>query len=125
MLLGMTRSTREADVNGTTFTLQTLLSKEMREAISLASEFDGNVQSPFEIRVQFLARSVSEIGGIPIEQFLGSDNIEDKLSFIDELDDIFLNRLYEEYLILTKEAKQKYAISSKSEAEEVSDDLKK
>jgi len=125
MLLGITRSTREINVNNTKFTLKTLLSKEMREAIALASQFDGNVQSPFEIRTQFLARSISEIDGITIEEFIGSNLIEDKIFFINELDDIFLNRLYEEYLILTKEAKQKYAISTKSEAEEVSEDLKK
>lgn len=125
MLIGITRTVREVEINGHKFTLQTLLSKEMREAISLASEFDGNVQSPFEIRMQFLARSVSEIDGIAIEQFLGSNEIEDKLSFVNELDDVFLNRLYSEYLILKEEATQKYAISTKSEAEEVSDDLKK
>ena len=125
MLIGITRNIRQITIDGTTFTLQTLLSKEMREAISLSAEFDGNVESPFEIRTQFLARSISQIDNISIEQFIGSNQIEDKLAFIGELDDIFLNRLYEEYLILTKEAKQKYSISTKSEAEEVSEDLKK
>lgn len=125
MLLGMTRGVRECTIGDTTFVLQTLKGKEMREAIMFASAFDGTVQSPFEIRKQLLARSLSHVGGIEIEQFIGSNNFEDKLLFVEEIDDVLSNRLYDEYLILAKESKDKYAIKTEAEIKEVIADLKK
>lgn len=125
MLLGMTRSVRHCQIADTEFVLQTLKSKEMREAIIFASEFDGTVQSPFEIRKQFLARSLVQIGGIDIEQFIGAVDLDSKLLFIEELDDLLLNRLYDEYVALTKEAREKYSVKNEAEVQEVVHDLKK
>ncbi len=125
MLLGMTRTIRHCQIGETEFVLQTLKSKEMREAIMFASEFDGTVQSPFEIRKQFLARSLVQIGGIDIEQFIGAVDLESKLLFIEELDDLLLNRLYDEYVALTKEARDKYSVKNEAEVQEVVNDLKK
>lgn len=125
MLLGMTRSTREFSFMGNSFVLQTLKAKEMREAIMAAAEFAGTVQEPFEIRRQFLARSLVQIASVEIEQFLGSTSLDAKLIFIEELDDALINRLYDEYLLLRKEAINKYAINTIDEAKEVMEDLKK
>jgi hypothetical protein len=125
MLVGMTRSTRDVDIDGNIFTLTTIRSKEMREAIVGISNFDGTVQGPFEMRRQFLARSITYVAGVDIDQFLGSNDLDDKLTFIDELDESLLNRLYSEYLILVKDAKEKYALKSAEEVKEVLSDLKK
>jgi hypothetical protein len=125
MLLGMTRSTRDVDILGNVFVLQTIPSKEMREAIMIASEYDGTVQSPFEIRRQFLARSLVRIAGIDVAQFVGSTDLDVRLAFIDELDESFLNRLYDEYLSLAKESEKKFAVKSAEEVKEIVEDLKK
>lgn len=125
MLLGMTRTTRQCEVEGVTFVLQSLKAKEMREAIILASQFDGNVQSPFEIRKQFLARSIVQVGDIDINQFIGSEDFESKLAFIDELDESLSNRLYDEYVALVKDARGKFSIKNENEVQEVISDLKK
>lgn len=125
MLVGMTRSTREVVIGETTFVLQTLRSKEMREAMMVASEYDGTIQSPFEIRRQLLGRALKQVAGVDIEQFVGSNALEARMSFVDEQDDTLLNRLYEEYLTLVREAKDKYAIKTEEEAKEVINDLKK
>jgi hypothetical protein len=125
MLLGMTRTTHTVDIGGNIFTMQTIPAKYMREALVAISEFDGTVQAPFEARRQFLARSLIQVAGVEFSQFINSDTIEDKLSFLDELDESLLNRLYSEYLFMTEQAKEKYAIKSEIEAKEVFDDLKK
>jgi hypothetical protein len=125
MLIGMIRTTRDADIEGNVYTLQTLKGKEMREAIMAASEFDGTVQSAFEIRRQMLARSLSKVANVPIEQFVGSTSLEARFNFIDELDDFLLNRLMEEYSLLTQEAKTKYSLSTPEQVKEVAEDLKK
>jgi hypothetical protein len=125
MLLGMTRSSRSFTIDGNTFELQTLQSKDMREAMAAASEYDGTIHSPFEIRRQLLARSLSFVAGVEVAQFIGSTSLDARLAFIDELDESLLNRFYDEYLELVKDARKKYAIKSNEEANEVIDDLKK
>jgi len=125
ILLGMTRTTHTADVGGNEFVFQSLKSKEMREAIVAAAEFDNSVQFPFEIRKQLLARSIVSIAGVNFSQFIGSDTLEAKLFFIEELDEALLNRLYDEYLKLAKEAREKFTIKTSEEAKVVIEDLKK
>lgn len=125
MLIGMTRSTRTFEIDTNTYVLQTLKGKEMREAILAASEFDGTVQGPFEIRKQFLARSLVYVAGVSIEQFVGSNTFQARLDFIDEMDDTLLNRLMDEYSMLVKEAKEKYAMRTPEQVAEVSEDIKK
>lgn len=125
ILIGMTRLSRSIDISGNTFVFQTLKAREMREAITAASQFDGTIQSIFEIRKQLLARSIVQIAGVDIEQFIGSDTLDARLLFIEELDDTLSNRLYDEYLLLVKEAKNKYTIKTDEDAKEVMEDLKK
>ncbi len=125
MLLGMTQTSRQVDIEGNTFTLRSLKSKEVREAIFQASQFDGTTHGPYEVRKQFVARSLTQVAGLEIEQFLGSNTLETKLAFIDELDDSLLARLYEEYMILNNSSKEKYSIKNEQELKEVVEDLKK
>jgi hypothetical protein len=125
MLVGITRHTRTATIEDNVYVLQTLRSKEMRDAITAAAEFDGTVQSPFEIRRQLVARSLVQVAGLPVEQFVGSNLLEDRLVLIDDMDDAMLNRLYDEYLIMIKEIRERYAIKTPEDAKGVVEDLKK
>jgi len=123
-LLGMTRSQRIIDVGGVEFIIQTLSGKEAREAIMNASQV-ANLETPFEIRVQLLARSLVSIGGVDFTQFVGSSNIVNKLDFIESFDEHVLGRLHDEYLIMTAEAKKKFGVNNADEAKEVISDIKK
>ena len=125
LLIGMTRITRSVDLDGNIFILQTLKAKEMREAIMEASKFNGTVEGPFELRKQLLARSLVQIAEIDIEQFISSNDFQARLDFIDELDDHFSNKLYDEYLLLSREAISKYSIKNSEDAKEIVQDLKK
>lgn len=125
MLIGMTRHSREFEVGDTKFAIQSLRSIEMRDSIVAAAEFDGTVQFSFEIRRQLLARAITAVADIEIDQFLGSTSLESKLQFIDLLDESLLNRVYAEYLAMIQESKEKFSIKSAAEAKEVVEDLKK
>ena len=125
ILLGMIKTTHTVEIGGNEFVFQALKGKEMRNAIIAAAEYDGTVQSPFEIRKQFLARSLVMVAGVDFGQFIGSESLESKLIFIEELDDALLNRLYDEYLKLAKEAHEKFTIKNSEEATVVVEDLKK
>lgn len=125
MLVGMVRSTRQVELDGNLYILQTLRSKEMRESLMGAAAYDGSVQFPYELRRQLLGRSLIHVAGIDIEQFIGSNSLEAKLDLIDDLPEVLLLRLYAEYSILVKESTEKYAIKSEVDASEVMEDLKK
>jgi hypothetical protein len=125
MLIGMVRLSREIDIEGNVFKLQTLKSKELRDALVATAEFDGTIQQIFETRKQLLARSLVMIAGVDVEQFLNSDEMQDRLDFIEEMDHSLLLRLYSEYISLAKEAQDKYALKTPEEVKEVLEDLKK
>lgn len=125
ILLGMTQTTREVTIENNLFILKSLKSKDMRESLMVAAEYDGTVQGPYELRRQILARSLTHVAGIEFEQFIASNSLEDKLSFLDELDESLLGRLYDEYVLLGKEIKDKYSVKDDKDVEEVFDNLKK
>ena len=126
ILIGMTRTTREVDLlEGNVFILQTLRSKEMREAIMAAAEYDGTVQSPFEIRKQLLARSLVQVAGVEVAQFVGSNTLEARMALVDDLDESLLNRLFDEYQKMVDESRDKFALKTVADAQEVVEDLKK
>jgi len=125
MLIGMIQLTKDVDIEGNLFRLQTLRSKELREALVATAEYDGSIQFIFETRKQLLARSLVVVAGVEIEQFLNSTDLQDRLDFVEEMDHSLLLRLYNEYVLLSQEAEQKYAIKTEQQVKEVLEDLKK
>lgn len=125
LLIGMTRLTRDIDIGGQMYKLQTLTSQELREAIVATAEFDGSVQFIFETRRQLLARSLTVVAGVEIDQFLNSRELEDRLYFIELLDHALLIRLYNEYVTLSKEAQDRFSPKTEEQVKEVVEDLKK
>ena len=125
MLIGMTKITREVILDENVYVLKSLTSKEVRDSITAAAGYDGTVEAPFEVRRQFLARALTHISGVELEDFIGSNSLDSKLMFLDELDHTLLNRLYDEYLLLNNEVVNKYSIKTVEEAKEVMEDLKK
>ena len=127
-LIGLTKTSRTTSImldgNPTDFTLESLNAKEARLAITEAYKFENNFQVTYELRKQFLARSLISIAGVSVEQFLSSNSLQDRLDFLDQLDDGFLNKLYGEYLILKDEVDQKFKVN-KENSEEIVEDIKK
>lgn len=125
MLLGMTRMTRDVEIDGQQYRLQTLTSEELRETLVATSEFDGSVEFIFEMRRQVLARSLTLVAGVEIHQFLNSYDLEDRLYFIELMDHALLIRLYNEYTDLTQDAQKRYSPKTEAQVKEVLEDLKK
>ena len=123
-LIGLTKTTRIASIiiDGviTEFTFISLSGKEARDSIFEASKFDLTTQLQYEIRKQVLARSITSVAGIPIEQFLSSNELSAKLEFIEKLDEALLTRLHDEYLTLIKDAENKF-----KSVKEIVEDIKK
>lgn len=125
MLIGMTRLSKVIDIDGQMYKLQTLTSQELRDAVVGSAEFDGTVQFIFETRKQLLARSMVVVAGVEIDQFLYSSDLDARLYFIEQMDHALLLRLYDEYVILSKEAQNKYSLKTEAQVKETVEDLKK
>ncbi len=125
MLIGMSRMSKTVDINGTTFTLQTLKNEEAREVLISSVPYDGTIEFSFENAKQTLARSLTQIAGTDIDQFLSSSELSIKLDFIGELPQALFTRLYNEYVALDTESREKFGLATEAEVKEVVEDLKK
>jgi hypothetical protein len=125
MLIGVSRTTRNVELDGNIWELQSLKGKEIQDSLMSSAQYDGTVQFSYEMRKQLLSRSISSIGGVDINTFLSSNDFNDKLNLIDELDDSLLMRLYDEYVLMSKDSRDKYAIKNEADAKELVEDLKK
>ncbi len=125
MLIGMTRMTRDVEIAGQMYRVQTLTDQELRDAIVASAEYDGSVQFIFENRKQLLARSITMVAGVEIDQFLNSNELEARVALIEYMDHALLVRLFNEYNDLAKEAQDKYVPKTPEQVKEVAEDLKK
>jgi hypothetical protein len=124
MLIGMTRLTKDIDIGGNLYRVRTLTSKELREALVATGRYEG-VEFIFESRKQVLARCLTIVAGVEVDQFIGSPYLEDRLDFVEDMDHALLIRLFNEYNLLANEAQDKYAPKNEAEVREVLEDLKK
>ena len=124
-LLGMMRLTKEVEMNGIIFSLRTLNAEESRSVLHAAAQYDGTVETPFELRKQTLSYALEKINGDRIADFLGSPDRSVILEFLDELDENAVSILFRNYTSLSNETDKRYGIVSDQDAKEVLEDLKK
>lgn len=127
ILLNLTVLKKEVRVNNTTFVLRTLKANELRQALSAAFKFaeSASFEYLFELRRQILSRCIVSIENLDFESFIDSQKLDDKLYFIDNMDDNLAKLLHSAYDELAKESNDKYGIKTEDQAKEVSEDLKK
>jgi len=127
ILANIGRLTRDVEIGGFSFSLKTLKSKETKEAaLATFSTAITQLEASYEARKQQLARSIFKIDGEDLEVILGSRDLEDVMRFIeDKLEDIVVEKLWNEFVALKEESRIKYGINTVKEAEEVAEDLKK
>lgn len=125
-LSGLGREYTEVVLDDVVFKLSTLKSKELREVILECSKINTNaIDIRMELRRQQLARSIVEIDNVPIHLIVGGEDLQLKLTLIDELEESVVEKLDNEYNKLADKAKNKYSLKSESDVKEVSEDLKK
>ena len=125
LLTGIGRLTSDVDIDGTIFSIRTLKTKEAKDATMAALSVLTSAEASFEIKRQFLARSIFQIDGNDVDDVLGVSDLESKLSVIDELGELVVDKLYREFEVLRNELKNKYGLNTEAQVKEVSEDLKK
>jgi hypothetical protein len=124
--IGRIRS--EFEMDGVKFGLQSLKSRELEEIHDLMVSLGSTTESKLnlEVRKHVLARSLYAIDDIPVRDIIGSDELEAKLELIMTLDENlvdYMNKFYEEKIM--KVGRDKYAIKSQEDMEELVEDVKK
>lgn len=125
ILANIGRLTRQAKIEGTTFTLRTLKSKESKDAVSEMFKMTNDLEARHELRRHTLARSLHKIDDEEVSNLLGTDNLQSKLEMFDEMDEALVEAIYREYQELTKEVGKKYSLETEDGIKEVVKDLKK
>ena len=125
ILANIGRLTKDVEMDGVTFSLRTLKNKETRETTLSIFEARNDADASFELRKQTLARALFKIDGRDIDEVLGGYEIERVLQFIDDLEEIVVNRLYNEFNSLRQEVLTKYGLNSEKDVKEVLDNVKK
>lgn len=126
ILADIGRLTKDVSIGGHIFSLRTLKGKEMREAnLAATTTANTNLEISYELRRQRLARSIYKIDGHDIIYVLGSDDLNTKFNFIEDLEDAVAGKLFDAFSSLNKDAVNQYGINSEKDELEVSEDLKK
>lgn len=103
-LLGLKRKTKDVLVEGLTYRLQTLKNREIKEILKMVSTTGATSQATIlhEVKDHTLAFAITHIDGQKINDVLNSDALEDRLDLIGELDDLVVDKLWNELTILRR-----------------------
>lgn len=79
----------------------------------------------YDTRRHMLAKSLYKIDGQPVDTILSSHKFEDRLYLVGELEDVVVDRMFEEYNEMEVERNKAYRIQTKEDVKEVSEAIKK
>lgn len=125
ILTELGRSLQKVNFEEISFSLRSLKDKEMREVVLISSSGANPADSYFEARLQTLARSIYEIDDQPISLVLGSEKLEDVVSWLEDMDESLIEFIHNNYLEMVKKNKIKFAIKNEEDAKEVAEEIKK
>jgi hypothetical protein len=126
LLANIGRLTKDITIGETIFSLRTLKSKEMRECtFSTFQATNNQLDASYEARKQQLARAISHIDHQEIDFILGGKLLQDRLDFLDELEEVVISTLWDELIKLKLEATNQFGLKTEKDTLEVVEDLKK
>ena len=122
ILLGLGRGTKDVTIDNITFSLRTLKNIEWKEAIKAVAIAELAVEQAYEMRAQILSRSIFAIDGQPVEMVIGSNN---KVDFVQNLDEAVVSYLYDIYNNLVAENRAKFNLNTAEGVQEAVEEIKK
>lgn len=126
LLADIGRLTKDVQIGSYSFSLRTLKAKEAREAaLATFTSVNTQLEASYEARKQQLARSIYKIDGHEVAFVLGNDTLDARFEFVESLEEVIANMLFDEFTLLKEESKKQYGLNTVKDVEEVSEDLKK
>lgn len=125
ILSGLGRIIDKCDLDGVTFTMQSLKTSEQKDIFAslFKGEDNDRISQHYKIRIETLARAVTHIDDQPFDLIVGSSDINIKKVLFEEMGDHSTDYLYSWYKNnIDKTASENY---SKEKMEEVVEDIKK
>jgi len=127
-LTGLGRIVDSITVEEIKFTFQSLKDREQDEIFEAISEYDqiSALKMQYMVRRHTLAKALTHIQDKTFADVIESDEFEDRLAVIMEMDDNFLDHLWKWYQEnIAKVAQEKYAIKTPEDVKEVTEAIKK
>ncbi len=125
ILADIGRLTRDVTVGGITFSLRTLKNREARETTTSIMKCPNDLDASYELKRQTLARSIFQVDGRDIEEALGGTSFDLKLALVDEMEEVVIIKLYNEFHKMRDDVVSQYGILSEKDVKEVVADVKK
>lgn len=125
ILLNLGRFTKEVEVDGITFSLRSLNSKEVQVITRMGETIANRIDAYFSSRNNVLSRSIYAIGGASLEDVLGTSDSTTVLKWLDDMDDTILEYLHNEYLEMVKKNRKRFEVKTDEQVKEVVEELKK
>lgn len=102
-LIFLGRAEKIVNISDFTFKIQTLTNNEQKEVIFHISKALDE-EKMFVLRTLTLAFSVREINGVSLDDFIGSDSIDEKIIFFNKLSSSLVNELFKVYSEILEES---------------------
>lgn len=124
ILLNLGRFTKDVPVDGITFSLRSLTSKEVQAITRMGESLANRIDAYFASRNNVLSRCIFAIDDEKLEEVLGTNDQSTILKWLDGMDDIILEYLHDSYLDMVRKNKKRFEIK-KEEIQEITEELKK
>ena len=127
ILSGLGRINDDLEIDGTTFTFQSIKTRERRDVYKslFSGEDETKLSLSYKNRVEILARALTHIDGQPADLVLGTDSMGAKLYLFEEFDDHITDYMYKWYRKNIEEVGEgKYNLTPE-EVKEIGEELKK
>lgn len=97
ILTGIGRLVTDVEIENVKFSLRSLKSKEIRDIMQRAVNAKSNIEEALVLRTYTLAYSIYNIDNNPIESYIGSYNMDEKVDLVDNLEDYVVGKLWQSY----------------------------
>lgn len=125
ILTNLGRASVDVDVDGIKFSLRTLKNGEWRESIKSVAAMNLATEQAYEMRAQVLARSLFAIDDKDVQLVIGADSVEDKVLFIQDMDDAVVSYLYGQYNEMAEKNKAKFNFNKEEDVKKAVEEVKK
>lgn len=125
ILTGLGRCRDKIEFEGVSFSIQSLKAGEMRDIVRISNSASNASDSYFEARLQTLARAIYEIDDQPLFVVLGSNKLEDVITWLEDMDENLVEFIHNHYLDMVKKNRTKFVIKDEKDAAEVAEEIKK
>lgn len=125
ILTGIGRLTQNVEIENIKFSIRSLKNKEMREILEKGLDAKTRFEEALLVRNYTLAYSIYKINDQPAELFMRTEDIDEKVALIDEMQSSIVSKLWEEYSKMLQSHNDSLKTGLGETPKEISENIKK